>query len=65
MTAEYLRPGEAARLLGIGRTSFWRLRKRDDFPRPRRFAGAARFSRRELIKWADARREPVDAERRS
>ena len=55
MTAEYLRPGEAARLLGIGRTTFWRLRKRPDFPEPRRFAGAARFRRSELLRWADAR----------
>ena len=56
MTAEYLRPGEAARFLGIGRTSFWRLRKKHaDFPRPRRFAGRDRFKRSELVRWADSR----------
>ncbi len=50
----YLRPGEAARLLGVGRTTFWRLRKDTGFPKPRHFAGAARFNRDELLTWADA-----------
>lgn len=56
MKAEYLRPGQAAIVLGVSRTTLWRLRKRnDDFPQPRRFAGAARFRRSELLAWADAR----------
>ena len=62
-TTLYLRPGEAARLLGVGRTSFWRLRKRDDFPRPRRFAGADRFSRREVIEWAESSPESSAGQR--
>lgn len=52
--AEFLRPAHAAALLGVGRTSFWRLRKRKDFPAPKKFAGALRFRRADLLDWADA-----------
>ena len=56
-SAEYLKPGEAAKLLGIGRTTFWRLRRDDpSFPEPRHFAGHARFRRTDLIEWADTHR---------
>ena len=60
LAPEYLRVGEAARLLGVGRTSFWRLRRDEpDFPKPREFAGAARFKREDLIRWADAQDAPA------
>ena len=47
-----LRATEAARKLGLGRTSFYSLLKEDDFPRPLALSARARgYSEHELDVW--------------
>jgi len=53
----YARAGEAHEILGISRTSFWRLTKKDDFPKKITLAGAVVYKISELVEWADKQRE--------
>ena len=45
---------EAARLLNVGRTAFWRLRARSDFPRPVKLLLAERYRRDDLLAWVES-----------
>lgn len=55
-----LRPAQAAKLLGIGESTFWRWAKqRDDFPRPIRLGTRTTvFDAAMLIAWRDAHTAP-------
>lgn len=51
-----LRATEAARKLGLGRTSFYTLLKEESFPRPIALGARARgYSERELDAWLSTR----------
>lgn len=51
-----LRAAEAARKLGLGRTSFYSLLKENDFPRPIALSARARgYSEHELDAWLASR----------
>lgn len=59
---QFLRPTEAARLLGISRSAFYELTRDRDFPEPYRISRRIRAWRaRDLIAWAEARREGNNA----
>jgi excisionase family DNA binding protein len=49
-----LESGEAAALLGISRSHFWKLHSAGQVPAPVRFGRATRWSRRELELWLQA-----------
>lgn len=52
-----IRATEAARMLGVGRTSFYELVKGKDFPRPIALGERARgFLESELVGWLKSRR---------
>ena len=55
------RPNEAAELLGIGRATLWRwIKKRKDFPKPRRLSSRCTvLDGPELIEWRDAQGSKV------
>lgn len=46
-----LRPKEAAALLGVGRTTFGKLKRQPGFPSERRVTGMPRWSREDLLIW--------------
>jgi predicted DNA-binding transcriptional regulator AlpA len=49
------RPAQAARILGIGESTFWRMTKLPGFPEPRRLSPRVTvFDVNELIGWRDA-----------
>ena len=58
-----LRPVDAARYLGISRTTLWRLVRDDpDFPRPIRLRRrATAFRRTDLDEWVDRRAAETSA----
>jgi excisionase family DNA binding protein len=49
-----LRADEAARILGIGRTTFYQLNASGRLPRPRRLGRCTVWDRRELEAWFTA-----------
>lgn len=51
-----VRPKEAANLLGVGVSTFWRwVKERHDFPKPRKLSSRCTvFDVAELIAWRDA-----------
>ncbi|CDQ11529.1 conserved protein of unknown function [Acidithiobacillus ferrivorans] len=52
-----LRPKEAARVLGVSRTTFWRIAKAVDFPKKICIgARAVGWSRDDLLAWMEARK---------
>ncbi|BDB13822.1 helix-turn-helix transcriptional regulator [Acidithiobacillus ferrooxidans] len=52
-----LRPAEAARVLGVSRTTFWRIAKAADFPKKICIgARAVGWSRDDLLAWMEARK---------
>ena len=53
----YARAGEAHEVLGISRTSFWRLTKKPDFPKKITLSGAVVYKISELVEWVDAQRD--------
>lgn len=54
------RPKEAANLLGVGVSTFWRWAKeRNDFPKPRKLSNRCTvFDMQELLAWRDAQVKP-------
>lgn len=50
------RPKDAAQLLGVGVSTFWRWSKeRQDFPKPRKLSSRCTvFDTQELLAWRDA-----------
>jgi len=57
MNGEFLRPKQAAQLLGVGRTKFWMLSKEPDFPSAIRLGARLKvWAKRELEAWALSRR---------
>lgn len=56
MQDRYLRREEVERLVGLGRSSLYRLMRQGAFPTPIRIGGrAVRWSERELEQWLAAR----------
>ena len=52
-----LRPKEAARVLGVSRTTFWRIAKAADFPKKIYIgARAVGLSRDDLLAWMETRK---------
>ena len=49
-----LKPGEAAQLLGISRSVFYRLHSSGRLPLPVRLGRSTRWRSRELTAWVDA-----------
>ncbi|WP_369696945.1 helix-turn-helix transcriptional regulator [Comamonas testosteroni] len=48
----YLRPKDAAQLLGVSHATLWRWHKRADFPRARKISrGVTLFDAAELMEW--------------
>lgn len=43
------------RLAGIGRTTFWSIRKKDDFPRPVQLGGTKAWRSDEVDAWIASR----------
>jgi excisionase family DNA binding protein len=54
---QLLRSNEVATLLGIAERTLARLVKSGSFPQPSRIGNSLRFSRAEVIKWLDSRKE--------
>ncbi len=53
-----LRPKEAAHVLGVSRTTFWRIAKAIDFPKKVRIgARAVGWLRDDLLAWMEARKK--------
>lgn len=54
----FLRPKDAAELLGVGESTFWRWAKdRPDFPEPIRLSARMTvFSRNDLMRWVEKSR---------
>jgi predicted DNA-binding transcriptional regulator AlpA len=46
-------PAEAARILGVSRSTLWRLSRQPGFPRGKRLLGCVRYSLAGVWQWAD------------
>lgn len=58
-TSQSARPKDAANLLGVGVSTFWRwVKERPGFPRPRKLSSRCTvFDVAELVAWRDAQLE--------
>ncbi|MCG3773610.1 MAG: hypothetical protein JW395_0419 [Nitrospira sp.] len=54
---QLLRATEVANLLGIAERTLSRLVKAGEFPMPTRIGNSVRFSRAEVMKWLEGRKE--------
>jgi predicted DNA-binding transcriptional regulator AlpA len=52
--SEAISAKDAAALLGIGESTFWRMHAAGKVPRPVKLAGSVRWRRRELLGWLQA-----------
>jgi predicted DNA-binding transcriptional regulator AlpA len=53
----YLRAKDAAKYLGVGRTTFYKWSKRDDFPKPIKMSEITiLYKKNELDEWMEKRR---------
>lgn len=53
----YARAKEAHEVLGISRTAFWRLTKKDDFPKKITLGGSVVYKISEIVEWVDNQRD--------
>jgi excisionase family DNA binding protein len=54
---QLLRATEVAIVLGIAERTLSRLVKAGEFPKPTRIGNSVRFSRNEVVKWLEGRKE--------
>lgn len=57
-----IRPTEAARLLGLSKSTLWRMRRRGDLPEPLKISsGAVGWRASTLEEWLDDRQAEAEA----
>lgn len=62
-TPIFVGAGQAAKLLSMSRTTFWRISQSGDFPAPFRIHAKSNaiYKAAEVIEWLESKREVADA----